>query len=94
VKKNVEAGFFDDFPADIIKQYKLKTTRKARRGGRRKAIHDSDRTPPDEPSVQEQPEVQQKMPEPIVREPKFIRYFIQTPQLLKDCEQSKLAATH
>jgi hypothetical protein len=44
----VEEGFFDDFPADIIKQYKLKTTRK-RRGGRRKAIEIID-TPYEPPS--------------------------------------------
>jgi hypothetical protein len=38
VKKHVEEGFFDDWPEDIIKEYKLKVSKKPRNSRTAKEI--------------------------------------------------------
>lgn len=56
VKKHVEEGFFDDFPADIIKEYGLKTTKK-RKYVRRKGIEVVEKTAETPSAPQEKQEL-------------------------------------
>jgi hypothetical protein len=68
VKQHVEEGFFDDWPEEIIKQYKLRVSRK--RASRRK---------PEEPTPQVASEESSQAPKPEAEPLKlFKRKFILT----------------
>ena len=80
MKKHVEEGFFDDWPEDIIKEYKLKVSKKPRNSRTAKEIS----APPEVIIVPPTP--------PSAEYKLFKRKFILTPKLREDCEQSMIAA--
>lgn len=88
MKKHVEEGFFDDWPEDIIKEFKLKVSKKPRNARTAKEIS----APPEVIKV---PIIEPPTPSTPPGEFKlFKRKFILTPKLREDCDQSKIAAEH